>query len=104
MWVSSCAVAKTEAVKDVKYEPSWEPLSQWDVPQWFEDAVLVYTAIGAFIRILDFGLMMVPNRLTAAYGMVGLCTSPTTPSKTTLAFMTSTEKHSESLASLVTTI
>jgi alpha-L-fucosidase len=32
-----------------KYEPTWESLSQWDVPEWFEDAVLgIYCHWGVY--------------------------------------------------------
>ncbi|NIP28114.1 MAG: hypothetical protein GWN55_11665 [Phycisphaerae bacterium] len=38
--VSSCVGAGTESAKKVKYEPNYGSLSQWECPQWFEDAVL----------------------------------------------------------------
>ena len=40
-----------QQVEAEKYEPTWESLSQWEVPQWFNDAVLgIYCHWGEFIR------------------------------------------------------
>lgn len=43
--MSSCF----QQVEVEKYEPTWESLSQWEVPEWFEDAVLgIYMHWGVY--------------------------------------------------------
>ncbi|MHC4790601.1 MAG: alpha-L-fucosidase [Planctomycetota bacterium] len=38
-----------QQVEVKKYEPTWESLSQWKVPQWFDDAVLgIYCHWGVY--------------------------------------------------------
>jgi alpha-L-fucosidase len=37
-----------------QYDPNWESLSEWTVPQWFEDAVLgIYCHWGVYSVPLD---------------------------------------------------
>ena len=44
--ITGCARQRLGAEK---YEPTWESLSQWEVPQWFEDAVLgIYCHWGVY--------------------------------------------------------
>ena len=41
--------ADTTSAMRVKYEANWQSLSQWEVPQWFEDAVLgIYCHWGVY--------------------------------------------------------
>ena len=50
MLVMSCG-SKKEKMSSAKvhYEPNWESLSQWQVPQWFDDAVLgIYCHWGVY--------------------------------------------------------
>ena len=38
-----------QQVEVEKYEPTWESLSQWEIPEWFEDAVLgIYCHWGVY--------------------------------------------------------
>jgi len=45
IFVSACH----QQAKVKKYEPNWESLSQWEMPQWFDDAVLgIYCHWGVY--------------------------------------------------------
>jgi alpha-L-fucosidase len=46
----NCAVKEDQiSAKKIHYEPTWESLSQWKVPQWFDDGVLgIYCHWGVY--------------------------------------------------------
>ena len=47
--VTSGASADTGSPNKLKYEPNWESLSQWKMPQWFDDAVIgIYCHWGVY--------------------------------------------------------
>ena len=46
--ILGCSGSEKSQAK-LKYEPNWESLSQWEVPQWFDDAVLgIYCHWGVY--------------------------------------------------------
>ena len=45
----SIVLACFQHVQAEKYEPNWESLSQWEMPKWFDDAVLgIYCHWGVY--------------------------------------------------------